>query len=85
MNKFVAALITLVITLTSCKKYYNCDCTRVVQVLTSQSTAVNPTYSTSTTTYTMPVNSTTTAKANTACVALGGDDGLTTITCSIIN
>ncbi len=85
MNKLVSVLIILVITLTSCKKYYNCSCTRAVQTLTSSGAVANPTYTTTTTTYTMPVNATNTVNANKACLALAGDNGLITITCSIVN
>ena len=79
MIKYIIIIIVLFFTLSSCKKYYNCSCTRAVQTLTSISAQ---TYSTTTTTFTVPVYSTKT-NSTSNCAALAGNNGLTTITCEI--
>ena len=81
MIKKVVSFIVLVIMFSSCKKYYNCNCVRVVETPITINAAV-PTYSTTTTTYTVPIAATTSTK-NSQCGALGGTSGLTTITCGI--
>ena len=84
MSRNIIVIAVLVIILTSCQKYYNCNCTRVVEVVTSVPNAPITTYSTTTTSYTVPVYSTKT-KSVSQCGALAGTNGLTTITCTVTN
>ena len=80
--KKVILLLLVFITTIACKKYYNCNCTRVIETVTSQPNAPTTTYSASTTSFTVPVYSTNKNKTST-CAGQAGTNGLTTITCTV--
>ncbi|MHB8259515.1 MAG: hypothetical protein ACYDCN_09465 [Bacteroidia bacterium] len=81
MSRKLFVFITLVIVFSSCKRYYNCNCTSMVLVQTNTSTTA-PTYSTAVTTYTVYIDGTL-STINGQCGALGGTNGFTTIICNI--
>jgi hypothetical protein len=83
MSKLILTLTILVIISSSCKKYYYCACVNNTQTLTSPPNAVTPTYSTTVTTYTIPID-VTQDKSVSQCSALGGNNGTSDIICSVI-